>query len=65
MYFITTTITTVGYGDWKGFHDDEGDWSVEMLYAIFVTIFGIVLFSSVTNEIFSYQSLLTIENISS
>lgn len=65
MYFITTTITTVGFGDWKGYYDDEGDWTVEMLFCIFVTIFGIVLFSSVTNEIFSYKSLLTVEMISS
>lgn len=53
-YFITTSITTVGYGDWKGFHNDEGDWSVEMLYSMFLIMFGIILFSSVTNEIFSY-----------
>ena len=54
---MTTTITTVGYGDFKAFHDDTGHWLPEMIYLYFVTLFGINLFSSVTREIFVYKKL--------
>ena len=60
VYFITTTISTVGYGDFKGFPDLEGGWGIEMTYLMFVTAYGIVLFSSVVNEIFSYKKLKTV-----
>ena len=63
FYLITTTITTVGYGDFKGFLDTDGSWLPEMLYLYFVTLFGIILFSSVTREIFTYQQLLTVEEM--
>lgn len=57
VYLMTTTITTVGYGDFKAFHDDTGHWLPEMIYLYFVTLFGINLFSSVTREIFVYKKL--------
>ena len=60
VYLITTTITTVGYGDFKAFHDPSGHWLPEMLYLYFVTLFGIIIFSSVTREIFVYKKLLTV-----
>ena len=63
LYFMTTTISTVGYGDFKGYIDNSGTWSVEMGYLIFVTIAGIILFSSVTNEIFTYKKLLTVSEL--
>ena len=59
LYTMTTTISTVGYGDFKGFYDNEAGWTIEMTYLIFAIIFGIVLFSSITNEIFNYKSLKT------
>lgn len=55
FYLITSTISTVGYGDLKGYNDNGGSWIPEMLYLSFVTCCGIVLFSSVTSEIFSYR----------
>ena len=52
IYAMTTTITTVGYGDFKGHIGDTGDYAHEMLYLYFAIFFGITLFSMVTNEIF-------------
>ena len=64
MYLMTTTITTVGYGDYKGRYDDESEkWTYQMLYLYFVTLFGIILFSLVTREIFNYNSLMTVQMI--
>ena len=63
LYAMTTTISTVGYGDYKAFNDNEQGWTVEMAYLIFVTTSGIVLFSLVTNEIFNYRNLLTVDEI--
>ena len=63
VYLITTTITTVGYGDFKAFHDETGHWLPEMLYLYFVTIFGIIMFSTVTREIFIYKKLKTVSKM--
>ena len=57
FYLVTTTITTVGYGDYKAYNgnsDDKyssehGDWLIEMVYLYFVTLLGILIFSMVTN----------------
>ena len=57
---MTTTITTVGYGDFKGFHDSTGNWLAEMIYLYFVTFFGIMMFSIIKNDIFTYKKLLTV-----
>ena len=63
VYLVTATITSVGYGDFKGFFDDKGNCLPEMLYLYTVTLFGIILFSSVTKEIFTYKKLYTIEQL--
>ena len=63
LYLMTTTITTVGYGDFKGFNDTDGAWTREMVYLIFVTVIGIVLFSIITNEIFTYRFPITVKEI--
>ena len=55
FYLMTTTISTVGYGDIKGFNDYSGDWSAEMTYLICMTLIGLMLFSSVLNEILDYH----------
>lgn len=55
FYLMTTTISTVGYGDIKAFNDNSGDWATEMVYMYFVTLVGLILFSSVLNEIFNYK----------
>lgn len=59
VYLITTTISTVGFGDFKARNSEETDWAYEMVYLYLVTAGGITLFSSVTHEIFSYRKLLT------
>lgn len=63
VYLMTTTISTVGYGDFKGYVDSEGEWAPEMSYLFFVTLSGIILFASVTREIFAYKKLLTVKQI--
>ena len=60
FYLMTTTITTVGYGDFKGFHDTNGHWLPEMIYLYCIMLFGINLFSMVTREIFVYKKLKTV-----
>lgn len=64
LYFITTTISTVGYGDIDGFIEEvEGTWTIEMSFLIFTIVIGILLFSVVTNEIFNYKKVKTINEI--
>ena len=63
LYTITTTISTVGYGDFKGFVDTDPVWSYEMLYLIFVTISGIMNFSSLSNQIFTYKCFLSVQEM--
>lgn len=63
FYFMTTTITTVGYGDLKAFYTTDGSWGVEMGYLMLVTFAGILLFALVVNEIFNYKHLLTVSEL--
>ena len=63
FYLMTTTISTVGYGDYGGFNGSIGEHYTEMLYLSFVTLVGILLFSSVTNEIFNYEQIQTVGEI--
>ena len=63
FYLIITTVSTVGYGDFKAYIDSDGVYTAEMVYLYFVTMFGITLFSSVTNEIFSYKRVRSIQEI--
>ena len=60
---MTTTISTVGYGDIKAFNDFSGDWAVEMTYLICTTISGLILFSSVLNEILNYLPMPSVDKI--
>ena len=60
---MITTISTVGYGDYKAFDVDNTDYMLGfkmMLYIIFVIVAGILLFTIVTNEIFNYKKLKTV-----
>lgn len=65
VYFMVTTISTVGYGSahYHAFIDTDGHWAAEMAYMTFLTASGILLFSSVTNEIFSYKTLLSVDQL--
>lgn len=62
-YLMTTTISTVGYGDYKAFINYEPWWTNEMLFLTFVIIIGLILFSLVTNEIFSYKQMETLQSM--
>ena len=63
LYLIATTASTVGYGDYSGRGSEDPVWYLEMTYLIFVTISGIILFGSVANQIFTYQSLMTVNEM--
>ena len=63
VYLMTTTISTIGYGDYRGFVDDNGTWAIEMAYMYLVMYGGILLFSLVTREIFTYKKLLTVNEL--
>jgi len=63
FYFLTTTIAAVGYGDYSAFEGAGGDWALQMAYMTFVIIFGIILFSTVTNEIFTYRKLENVHEL--
>ena len=54
LYFISTTSTTVGYGDFGGKTDHE------MLFLIVVEFAGICIFSIITGL---YQQLIRVRNI--
>ena len=62
FYLITSTISSVGYGhdNFMAYPDNRDSWLIEMCYMIFVIGFGMNLFSLITNEIFSYKSMLTV-----
>ena len=63
LYLITTTITTVGYGDYKAFNDTSGIWFAEMCYLFFVTLAGTLLFTTVTRQVFDYKMLMSLDKI--
>ena len=66
VYFMTTTISKVGYGDanFKGFIDgDDSDWALEMGYLVFVIIFGSFIFSVLVNKVFDYEQLKTVQEL--
>jgi hypothetical protein len=59
FYWVVTTLTTIGYGDFKGFTIDE------YIYTMFVEFAGIAFFSfimgSINNVFFSDDDLDIIE----
>lgn len=63
IYLVTSTISTVGYGDYKGFPDNTGSWLIEQTYLLSLILFGYILFTLITNEIFTYRKLLTVRQL--
>lgn len=66
FYFMTSTISTVGYGEFSAFVKHGDDWflqALSMFQMTLSTVCGILLFTVVTNEIFNYEKLLTVEQI--
>jgi hypothetical protein len=57
IYFVTTTASTVGYGDYFGMN------SHEKVFEIFLQFFGICLFSIITGNITSLKRKLRVKNI--
>ena len=53
----------MGYGDYKAFNDEDPVWATEMLYLLLVTMAGTLLFTTVTNQIFTYERLHTVDEI--
>ena len=62
---MTSTISSVGYGhdNFKAYPYNADSWLLEMSYMIFVIGFGMNIFSLITNEIFSYKSMMTVNQI--
>ena len=63
VYMITTTITTVGYGDYKAFNDTTGIWQAEMCYLYLISLGGPFLFTTVSTQVFQYQKLKKVNEI--
>ena len=66
IYFMTTTISKVGFGDanFKGFIDGDGaDWAFEMAYLVFIIIFGSFIFAVMVNKVFNYRQLKTVHEL--
>ena len=66
VYFMTTTISKVGYGDanFKGFIDGKSaDWALEMGFLVFVIIFGSFIFAVMVNKVFNYHQLKTVHEL--
>ena len=60
VYLITSTLSTVGYGDYKGFVDEDGGWAPEMIYLAFVTFTGLLLFSLLLDKVLNTRKLKTV-----
>jgi len=63
LFFMTTTISTIGYGDQSAIRGSDAQWELEMCYMMIVISGGIILFSSVTNEIFSFKRQPSVHEI--
>ena len=59
LYFITTTMTSVGYGDINGFNEK----AATVLFIVFTAIFGILGFTIVKMFIFSAHLQVKIQDI--
>jgi hypothetical protein len=56
-YFVTTTLTTVGYGDYSATKNNM--YSKVMMSVILAT--GLLAFSLISNNILSYESIPTVQ----
>ena len=61
LYFMTQTISTVGYGD-STIYSTEGS-EFMMIYMCFVIFSGMLLFALVTNEIFNARKVKSLQQL--
>lgn len=59
IYFVTTTISLVGYGDYKGFLDDTGEWLWEMSLLLLLILYGNYSFSKITQKVREFKKMMT------
>lgn len=57
-YWIITTLSTVGYGDFNA----DGDMAY-MVLLIFIELFGLIAFSKIVGEVFTNKSKTTVQDI--
>ena len=57
LYFMTTTMTTVGYGDKKGESEKE-----RILLCI-IMFFGLAMFTLISNQVLSLKKTLRVEDL--
>lgn len=57
IYFTTTTMTTIGYGD------TNGDTEIEMVYLMILFFTGIGIFTVIQNEVFNYITEESVESL--
>ena len=57
VYFTVMTMTTVGYGVPYSLEVHE------MWYMMVVQFFGLAIFSSITNEVFDFKKIQTVEHM--
>ena len=57
-YWIITTLSTVGYGDFNA----DGDVSY-MILLIFIELFGLIAFSKIVGDVFTNKSETTVQEI--
>ena len=57
VYFMTTTMTTVGYGDIKGRNPNE------QIYLCIVIFVGIAMFTLITQQVLFLRKELTVEDL--
>ena len=58
LYFMTTTMTAVGYGDKSGFGTDY-----TMLYIMLIQFAGILCFSLIKFNVFNTVSEVTVNDL--
>ena len=59
FYFITTIMTTVGYGDTI----NKGKDSLERFYLMFVIFGGIAMFTLITQQVLSFRHVETVDDL--
>ena len=66
FYFMTATISTVGFGDLSVFDLDTTSQtfhSICMVYILFVITAGLMLFSAVRHQLLRYDKLKTVDEL--